>query len=147
MKMWNGRRRNPQWETANTGSIATTSISKSTVSTTAIWLRTKENPSEFPPFPSLTVQALSKWQIQYANYDGDVGDWNSLPHASAKGKSGKPGKQEKPDPLTIDNLDHCSALVRMTCTDHRNSIPHSGQKRASDWPIDMERAAHDVQAA
>lgn len=35
----------------------------------------------------------------------------------------------------------------MTCTNHRNSIPCSGQKRASDWPVDLERAAHDVQAA
>ena len=144
MKMRNGRRRNPQWETANTGTIATTSISKWMVSTTATWLQTKENPNEFPPFPQLTAQALSKWQIQYANYDGDVGDWNSLPHASSKGK---PEKQEKPDPLTIDNLDHCSALVRMTCTSYRNSIPRSGQERPADWPVDVERPAHDVQAA
>ena len=49
-------------------------------------------------------QAISKWQVQYANYDGDVGDWNALPHNNTE-----------PIPeWEIDRLDHCSALIRMT---------------------------------
>ena len=50
-------------------------------------------------------RALSKWQIQYANYDGDVGDWNSLPHNDTS---------EHPAPTDMDRLDHCSALLRIT---------------------------------
>lgn len=48
-------------------------------------------------------QKVSKWQIQYANYDSDVGDWNSLPHDNAN--------TEEEDET---RRDHCSALLRMT---------------------------------
>ena len=50
------------------------------------------------------VKAITKWQILYANYESDVGDWNELPHNSTK----------PPPEWEIDRLDHCSALVRMT---------------------------------
>ena len=56
------------------------------------------------------MKALSKWQIQYANYDGDVGDWYALPHNDT---------EETHDKYEIDRLDHCSALIRMTGDDDR----------------------------
>lgn len=84
-------------------------------------------------------QALSKWQIQYANYDGDVGDWNSLPHGAAR-------SSKLPDPSAIDRLDHCSALIRLTRRG-AEGVRCSGQARAAGGAVDVERAAHDVQAA
>ena len=52
-------------------------------------------------YPFLKAQHLSKWQIQYANYNCDVDEWMDIHNKTVE------------KPYHVDHRDHCSALIRM----------------------------------
>lgn len=56
-------------------------------------------------YVKLTFQHLTKWQVQYPNYNCDVDDWKKIYNVTTHAK------------YPIDHQDHCSALIRMNGRD------------------------------
>ena len=61
---------------------------------------------------SLLQTDISLWQIQYINYDGDVGDWNGL--KMKKETISSEGTFFFSLLIFVDFPDHCSALIRVS---------------------------------